>query len=170
MRENSNAPSVGMRPTVGLKPTTPQNAAGRITEPLVCEPIAAGTTPAATAAADPIDEPPGVREGSQGFSAWPGVMNASSAVTVFPSTIAPAASAALTAGHVTSGTRPANSALPFSVGIPAVSKMSLTPIGMPSSGPTVPPERRRSSEAVASRCARAASSQTKAWICGSVSA
>src|SRR5438093_11545594 len=119
-----------MRPTVGLKPTIPQNAAGRMTEPFVCEPIAAGTTPAATAAADPIDEPPGVREGSHGFSVWPGVMNASSAVTVFPSTIAPAASAALTAGHVVVGTRPANRALPFSVGLPAVSTLSLTPIGL----------------------------------------
>src|SRR2546421_12884453 len=101
-----------MRPTVGLKPTTPQNAAGRITEPFVCEPIAAGTTPAATAAADPIDEPPGVREGSQGFSVWPGVMNASSADTVFPRTIAPAASPALPAGHVAPRTRPAHSAPP----------------------------------------------------------
>src|SRR5688500_12834954 len=105
-----------MRPTVGLKPTTPQNDAGRITEPFVCEPIAAGTTPAATAAADPIDEPPGVRDGSHGLSVGPGVRYASSAVTVFPSTIAPAASADRTAGQLASGTRPANSALPFSVG------------------------------------------------------
>src|SRR5438067_5565365 len=109
-----------MRPTVGLKPTTPQNAAGRITEPLLCEPIAAGTTPAATAAADPIDEPPGVRVGSHGLRVAPGVMYASSAVMVLPSTIAPAASAARTAALVSVGVRPAKSALPFSVGIPAV--------------------------------------------------
>ena len=30
-------------------------------EPLVCEPIASGTMPAATAAAEPLEEPPGVR-------------------------------------------------------------------------------------------------------------
>ena len=48
------------RAAVGLNPTTPQYAAGRITEPLVCVPIAAGTCPAATAAAEPDDEPPGV--------------------------------------------------------------------------------------------------------------
>ena len=30
-------------------------------EPLVCEPMASGTMPAATAAAEPLDEPPGVR-------------------------------------------------------------------------------------------------------------
>src|SRR4026207_348889 len=113
-----------MRLTVGLEPTTPQNAAGRMTDPFVCAPLAAGTPPAATAAAEPIDEPPDVRDGSQGLSVWLGVMNASSAVTVFPSTIAPAASAARTAGQVSCGTRPAKSALPFSVGMPAVSKMS----------------------------------------------
>ena len=43
-----------MSPCVGLNPTTPQNAAGRITEPLVCEPMAPGTMPAATAAAEPL--------------------------------------------------------------------------------------------------------------------
>src|SRR5258705_13182957 len=111
-------PSVGMRPTVGLNPTIPQNAAGLITDPFVCEPIAAGTTPAATAAADPMDEPPDVRDGSHGLSVWPGVMNASSAVTGFPSTIAPAASAARAAGPGSSGMRPPKRAPPFSVGGP----------------------------------------------------
>ena len=62
-----------MSPWLGLKPTTPQNAAGRITEPLVCEPIAPGTMPAATAAAEPLEEPPGVRSGSWGFLVLPGL-------------------------------------------------------------------------------------------------
>jgi hypothetical protein len=65
-------PSSGSRPYVGFAPTTPQKAAGRMTEPFVCDPIAAGTIPAATAAADPIDDPPGVREGSCGFRVGPG--------------------------------------------------------------------------------------------------
>src|SRR5438876_390676 len=56
-----------MRPPVGLNPTTPQNAPGRMVEPLVWLPIAPGTTSAATAAADPIDEPPGDRVGSCGL-------------------------------------------------------------------------------------------------------
>ena len=34
-------------------------AAGRITEPLVWVPMAPGTMPQATAAAEPLDEPPG---------------------------------------------------------------------------------------------------------------
>src|SRR5258705_11449374 len=112
-------PSVGMRPTVGLNPTIPQNAAGLITDPFVCDPIAAGTTPAATAAADPMDEPPDVRDGSHGLSVWPGVMNASSAETVFPSTDGPAASVARTPGPGSSRTPPAVSALPVPVRRPA---------------------------------------------------
>jgi hypothetical protein len=43
-----------------LNAAMPQKAAGRITEPAVCVPNAIGTIPAATAAADPADEPPGV--------------------------------------------------------------------------------------------------------------
>ena len=61
----------GSRP-LGLKPTTPQNAAGRMIEPLVCVPRATGTIPAATAAAEPIDEPPGVCSRFQGLVVLPG--------------------------------------------------------------------------------------------------
>src|SRR5580692_12594976 len=53
-------PAVGINRYEGLKPVTPQNAAGRITEPAVWVPNAIGSIPAATAAHDPDDEPPGV--------------------------------------------------------------------------------------------------------------
>ena len=43
-----------------------------MTEPLVCEPMASGTMPAATAAAEPEEEPPGVRSGSCGLRVAPG--------------------------------------------------------------------------------------------------
>jgi len=122
-------PSRESRPKLGLNPTTPQNAAGRMTEPLVWLPIASGTTPAATAAADPIDDPPEVRERSHGFRVGPGCAIASSAVTVFPTMIAPAARRFRTTSASFSATRPAYRALPRSAGAPAVSKMSLTPIG-----------------------------------------
>ena len=36
-------PSSGTRPMLGLKPTMPQNAAGRIVEPTVCVPSASGS-------------------------------------------------------------------------------------------------------------------------------
>ena len=54
-------------PKVGFSPTTPQKAAGRMIEPPVCVPTASGTIPAATAAAEPWDEPPGVWPGSCGL-------------------------------------------------------------------------------------------------------
>src|SRR5262249_11275956 len=55
-------PVTGRRPKVGLNAATPQYAAGRITDPTVWLPKASGTIPAATAAADPEDEPPGARD------------------------------------------------------------------------------------------------------------
>ena len=48
---------------------TPQNAAGPRIEPEVSEPIASGTRPAATAAAEPLDEPPVKCAMSQGLRA-----------------------------------------------------------------------------------------------------
>ena len=72
VRESVSAPAREIRPWLGLTPNTPQNAAGRIIEPLVCEPIASGTMPAATAAAEPDDEPPGVRARSRGLRVLPG--------------------------------------------------------------------------------------------------
>ena len=62
-------PARERRPYVGLKPEIPHSAAGWRTEPPVSEPSASGTSPAATAAAQPLDEPPGVRSGSQGLRA-----------------------------------------------------------------------------------------------------
>src|ERR1700686_4662312 len=65
-------PVRGTAPKLGLRPTTPLNAAGLITEPSVCVPNASGTIPAATAAAEPDDEPPGVCLGFQGLTVGPG--------------------------------------------------------------------------------------------------
>ena len=59
-------------PPVGrLEPIDPQSAAGTRTEPLVSEPSANGTSPAATAAPDPLDEPPAIRSGSRGLRTGP---------------------------------------------------------------------------------------------------
>lgn len=46
------------RPWVGLRPTTPQSAAGLRIEPPVSVPIAPKQSPAATAAPAPLDDPP----------------------------------------------------------------------------------------------------------------
>ena len=63
------APSHGTSPAVGWTPTRPEYAAGRRVEPPPSEPSATGTNPAATAAALPALEIPGVREGSHGLRA-----------------------------------------------------------------------------------------------------
>ena len=57
-----------------------------MTEPLVCVPIAAVTWPAATAAAEPDDEPPGECAGSHGLRDFPGSMYANGVDTVLPNT------------------------------------------------------------------------------------
>src|SRR5947208_3498755 len=49
------------RPSVGLSPTTPQQAAGWRMEPARSLPSASGPSPAASAAAAPPLDPPGVR-------------------------------------------------------------------------------------------------------------
>src|SRR3954466_15253883 len=59
------------RPYVGFTPTTPQKAAGCLTEPPVSDPRAIGVIPAATAAADPPDDPPGTQRTSIGFLVGP---------------------------------------------------------------------------------------------------
>ena len=61
-----------IKPYVGLYPTTPQYAAGRMTDPLVWVPTAAGMNPAATAAADPLEDPPGVCARFHGLRVFPG--------------------------------------------------------------------------------------------------
>ncbi len=61
------------------------------------EPRASGTNPAATAAADPPDEPPGTRPRSRGFRVGPTAEfsvdepMANSSMLVLPTTTAPAA-------------------------------------------------------------------------------
>ena len=69
---------------------TPQNAEGRITDPPVWVPSAAGTWKSATAAAEPLDEPPGVWAGLCGLTVAPGKRLANSVVTVFPMIVPPA--------------------------------------------------------------------------------
>ena len=49
----------------------PVKAAGWRIEPPVSVPVAAGTSRAATAAAEPPEEPPGTRFGSQGLRTGP---------------------------------------------------------------------------------------------------
>src|SRR5215510_3698330 len=86
---NGSTPSVDVQPKVGLKPVTPQNDAGRSTDPPVWVPTANGTMPAATAAADPLELPPGVCARLRGLRVGAGVRYAKAVVWVLPNRMAP---------------------------------------------------------------------------------
>src|SRR5258708_35516053 len=60
-------PKVLTRPYVGLSPVMPQHADGMRIEPPVSLPMEPRHIPAATAAAEPPLEPPGMWVGSQGL-------------------------------------------------------------------------------------------------------
>src|SRR5437763_15369982 len=88
----------------------PQKDAGWRIEPPVSEPSAAGAIRAATAAADPPLEPPGVRSGAHGLRVGPNAEFsvdepiANSSQLVFPMTTAPAASSRATTVALYGGT------------------------------------------------------------------
>ena len=65
-------------------------------DPPVCVPNATGTMKSATAAADPLEDPPGVCARLRGFAVGPGWRNANSVVIVLPSMTAPASRASAT--------------------------------------------------------------------------
>jgi hypothetical protein len=52
-------------------PYNPQKLAGTRTDPPLSVPSAKSHSPAATADADPLDDPPGTRSGAAGFSGVP---------------------------------------------------------------------------------------------------
>src|SRR3954471_16795880 len=127
-------PSSGIRPQVVFRPVIPQQAAGIRTEPPVSVPRATSASPVATATAEPLDEPPGIRRGSSGFGGVPshGVIpladQHNSVRLVLPTIRAPARRAAATTGASRSaGT--ACSAIawqPAVVSRPSMSMQSLT--------------------------------------------
>src|SRR5438093_11145051 len=92
--------------------------------------------PAATAAAEPLEDPPGVCAGLCGLRVLPGARVANSAVTVLPMITTPAARNLATTAASRDGVRPAQSTDPFSVGVAAVAMMPLMPTGRPCSHPT----------------------------------
>src|SRR5262245_45110041 len=73
-RPFQRSPTVGpneLRPRVGLSPTSPHIDAGMRIEPPPSLACAAGTMPAATAAAEPPLDPPGLKSGFHGLRVAP---------------------------------------------------------------------------------------------------
>src|SRR5207248_4551257 len=101
--------SLGTRPGLGRKPTTPQNAAGLRRPPPVSVTLATGTMPQASATAEPPEEPDADFSGSNGLPVAPYTAlrvfapAPHSGVLVLPSTIAPAARTAATSRSSASG-------------------------------------------------------------------
>ncbi len=99
-----------MRPRAGLRPTSPQHAAGMRIEPPPSLPCASGTMPDATAAAAPPDEPPGVLSVSHGLRAGPKRRDSvtgtipNSGRFVFPTSTKPASRSRRTTNASRSGT------------------------------------------------------------------
>ena len=135
-------PSTDTRPQVVFRPAIPQQAAGIRTEPPVSVPRATSASPAATATAEPLDDPPGIRRGSAGFTGVPdhGLIpladQHSSARLVLPTIRAPARrAAATTAASLAAGLAcSAISWQPTVVGRPSTSMQSLTASRGPSPG------------------------------------
>ncbi len=127
-------------PTVGFSPTTPFTAAGQVIEPSVSVPIAASTSPAATAAALPEDEPHGLRSSACGLRVWPPTplqpeieaferMFAHSDKFVLPRITASAARSLATSGASRWVTLSSSAMLPAVVGSgPSASMLSLSRI------------------------------------------
>src|SRR5438477_10448391 len=127
----SGVRSCGTRPSVCLKPTTPQHAAGMRLDPPPSVPRPIGASPAATAAAAPPDDPPDVRDKSHGLAVrpnsgasvkhlWP-----NSGVAVLPTSTAPAALSRATAGESADGTLSVSAKEPKLVRTPFVLIRSL---------------------------------------------
>ena len=126
------------RPKVGRSPVTPQTVAGETIDPSVSDPMANGTSPAATAAADPAEEPLDPLVGFQGLRVIPPNHTspiASSPKLSFATSTAPAASSFRMTVASASGTWLVNGGAPQVVRIPRVSRRSFAPYGIPWSGP-----------------------------------
>ena len=128
------------RPRAGFSPTSPQHAAGIRIEPPPSLPCAIGTIPAATAAAAPPLEPPGVRSSAHGFAVGPNRRGSVvgripfSGMFVLPTITNPAARSRATQNASTAETTSTHRSEPIVIGIPATARLSLIAIGTPANG------------------------------------
>ena len=149
----------GTRPGQGLSPTSPLKAAGIRMEPPRSVPMPTGANPAATAAALPPLDPPGVTLRSHGLRVCPNskfevlMSAANSGVFDLPRMTAPASTSLSTRTASDSGTKSGESLDPKVVRNPPVSMLSFTTTGTPSSGRAGSPRPKRASHAWAAASA-----------------
>jgi hypothetical protein len=141
-------------------------------DPPVSEPVHSGKKLAASAAAEPPDEPPAMRLAPKGLPVAPQTRlrlfppAPISGTFVFARMIAPAARRRATIGISLSGMYPRARILPWVVNKPLVFCKSFTPIGNPSSGPIGHPSCQRCVAAVAQAMALSISIAAMAFILG----
>jgi hypothetical protein len=136
--------AIEMRPRWGLRPTSPQQAAGIRVDPPPSLAWATGTMPAATAVAEPPDEPPLVRCGSHGLRVGPKRFVlihgriAHSGVVVVPTTTKPASLIRRTTLESWSGAQSPASCAPHVRRWPASARLFLMATGTPAKGRSSP--------------------------------
>src|SRR5262245_43096482 len=144
-------------------PVRPVSAAGCRIEPPVSVPVAADMKRAATAAAEPPDDPPGTQSPFHGLRTGPYQLVsfdepiANSSMLVLPIVTQPAAASRATTVASYGATKLLRIFEPQLVCTPCVQKMSLCAMGMPASVPPLPAASARSA---ARACSSASSSVT----------
>jgi len=159
--DSGTAPSRGMRSAVGLKPTSPQNAAGMRHDPPVSVPRAACAIRSDTDTAPPDVEPPAIRasprfQGDSGVPKCglrPSPENANSLMLVRPIRTKPARRRRSTAGASAGAGAGSRTLEPARVTCPCTSNRSLIEIGMPAKRDGAALAARRTSIASAARLA-----------------
>ena len=133
-------PSDEMRPAVGFRPTTPQNADGMRMLPAMSAPSPSGEPPAAISAPSPPELPPADRSRRHGFRVRPlmglfvSIEPLMSEQLDLPSTMAPAAFMLRTASASCSAACSRSRSEPAVNRTSATASASLTVIGTPWSG------------------------------------
>ena len=135
-------------------------------------PCATAPMPAATAAAAPPDDPPGVTPASHGFKVRPcsalsvNHRQEKAGVLVRPMTTAPARRRFATTGLSSAAITSRNATTPLLVGKPRWSALILVVTGTPASGGSASPRARAASTASAASSASRSSGSTTALIAG----
>ena len=132
------APVRATRPNVGRSPVTPQRMLGATMLPPVSLPMLKATSAAAVAAPGPALDPDAPSSMSHGFIVCPPnqmSLRARAPNDNFASSTAPASCRRCTTTESRAGIRSRKGSAPQVVLIPAVSRRSFTPNGMPCNGP-----------------------------------
>src|SRR6201998_2860980 len=122
----------------------PHSDAGIRIDPPLSPPSASPTSPAATSAPLPLEDPPVSRVVSHGLRTGPEAEVKldpdahRSSHTLLPAILAPAASNRSTTVASRLGTKPSTARDPFIIGMPATAMLSLTATALPDSGPSAP--------------------------------